>query len=288
MAKKKFGLGQGLDALFAVNDAEDNGHGPMVVRLSEIEPNKNQPRKEFDQAALEELADSIREHGVIQPLLVRQLETGGYQLVAGERRWRASRMAGLDKVPVVVREINDTEVMELGLIENLQREDLSPLEEANGYQELMNTYGLTQDEVARRVGKSRPAVANTLRILRLPAAVLPYLSSKQLSAGHARAILGLDDESEMETLAKEAARKGYSVREVERQVARRKKEGERSPGGGKQEHPDAYYREMELALTETLGRKVKIRVMDSGKGTLEVGFFDQKDLAELAAKIADE
>lgn len=213
---KKSGLGKGLDALFFDNDSEEKQDGTMMVRLSEIEPNKGQPRKTFDENALAELADSIREHGIIQPLLVRKLDNGGYQLVAGERRWRASRMIGLDEVPVVIKDLSDTEVMELGLIENLQREDLNPLEEAAGYKELMATYGLTQDQVAKRVGKSRSAIANSLRLLHLPDQIRPYLISGQLSMGHAKAILGLNSESAMVSAAKEAVAKGLSVREVEK------------------------------------------------------------------------
>ena len=184
MAKqKRSGLGRGLDALYEDNSAAfsldgDAGNGTLSVRLSSIEPNRSQPRKSFDDNSLAELADSIREHGILQPLLVRRvpgasLDGDCYQLVAGERRWRAARMAGLSEVPVVVRDMTEAEVMEFGLIENLQREDLNPLEEAGGYQELIETYGLTQEAVARKVGRSRSAVANALRILRLPEAVRP-------------------------------------------------------------------------------------------------------------------
>ena len=219
---KKSGLGKGLDALFFDNDSgEKQDSGAMMVRLSEIEPNKGQPRKTFDENALAELADSIREHGIIQPLLVRKLSNGGYQLVAGERRWRASRMIGLDEVPVVVKDLSDTEVMELGLIENLQREDLNPLEEAAGYKELMATYGLTQDQVAKRVGKSRSAIANSLRLLNLPEQVRPYLMNGELTMGHAKALLGLSSEAAMVSAAKEAVAKGLSVREVEKLASKK-------------------------------------------------------------------
>ena len=170
MSVKKGGLGKGLDAIFAENTTE-SGSGAVELKISELEPNREQPRREFDEKAMAELADSIAQHGLLQPLLVRPLFGGGYQIVAGERRWRAARMAGLSEVPAVVREMSDHEVMELALIENLQREDLTPLEEANGYQTLLDKYGMTQEEVAKTVGKSRPAVANALRLLHLPEAI---------------------------------------------------------------------------------------------------------------------
>ena len=288
MAKpKKSGLGKGLDALFLDNtpeEAEENGS--LTVRLSEIEPNRGQPRKNFDENALAELADSIREHGIIQPLLVRKMETGGYQLIAGERRWRAARMIGLDEVPVVVREMSETEVLELALIENLQREDLNPLEEAAGYQELMSTYGLTQEQVSKRVGKSRSAIANALRILNLPEQVRPFVENGDLSMGHARALLGLSDTEEMIRLAKMAADKGLSVREVERLVAKLKAN---HPSGEEKKTDELlhYYKEMQLAMNEELGRKVKITAHADGKGVLQIAFFDKEDLQSIAERLAN-
>ena len=281
---KKSGLGTGLDTLF-----EDNGFGlaqenGTVLRLTEIEPNRNQPRKEFDEQALSELADSIREHGIIQPLLVRPLETGGYQLVAGERRWRAARMIGLTEVPVVIKEMTETEVMELALIENLQRQDLNPLEEAAGYRELMTTYGLTQDQVAKRVGKSRSAVANCLRLLTVPEEIQPFLRSGQLSAGHVKALAGMSDREEMVRIAKSAADKGLSVREVERQVQSFTAPRPSSPSG---EEKEAFYKELELAMNVELGRKVRIRPGRIG-GTVENAFFDQEDLRSLAYRLSGE
>ncbi len=281
---KKSGLGTGLDTLF-----EDNGFGlaqenGTVLRLTEIEPNRNQPRKEFDEQALSELADSIREHGIIQPLLVRPLETGGYQLVAGERRWRAARMIGLTEVPVVIKEMTETEVMELALIENLQRQDLNPLEEAAGYRELMTTYGLTQDQVAKRVGKSRSAVANCLRLLTVPEEIQPFLRSGQLSAGHVKALAGMSDREEMVRIAKSAADKGLSVREVERQVQSFTAPRPSSPSG---EEKEAFYKELELAMNAELGRKVRIRPGRIG-GTVEIAFFDQEDLRSLAYRLSGE
>ena len=201
---RKSGLGKGLDALF-VDNSTDHANGVVTLRISEIEPNKNQPRKDFDENALAQLADSIAEHGVLQPLLVRPMTNGGYQLVAGERRWRASKMAGLSEVPVVVQEMTDTEAMEIGLIENLQREDLNPIEEALGYRELIDAHQMTQDMVAQRVGKSRPVVANALRLLNLPDGVVKMVRSGALSAGHARALLSIDDPEEQNLMAKKAA-----------------------------------------------------------------------------------
>ena len=282
---KKSGLGKGLDALFFDNDSEGKqNEGGMMVRLSEIEPNKAQPRKTFDENALAELADSIREHGVIQPLLVRKLDNGGYQLVAGERRWRASRMIGLDEVPVVVKELSDTEVMELGLIENLQREDLNPLEEAAGYKELMATYGLTQDQVSKRVGKSRSAIANSLRLLNLPDQVRPFLMNGQLSMGHAKALLGLSSESAIISAAKEAVAKGLSVREVEKLASKKSPEAAEQATRKERRKKDHYFDEMELAMNEELGRKVEI-IPDGDGGMLKIAFYSKEDLASISEKL---
>ena len=283
---KKSGLGKGMDALFFDNDSgEKQDSGAMMVRLSEIEPNKGQPRKTFDENALAELADSIREHGIIQPLLVRKLSNGGYQLVAGERRWRASRMIGLDEVPVVVKDLSDTEVMELGLIENLQREDLNPLEEAAGYKELMATYGLTQDQVAKRVGKSRSAIANSLRLLNLPEQVRPYLMNGELTMGHAKALLGLSSEAAMVSAAKEAVAKGLSVREVEKLASKKNVDtsGQELPKKERRKK-DHYLDEMEIAMNEELGRKVEI-IPDGDGGVLKIAFYSKEDLASIAEKL---
>ena len=281
MAAKKGGLGRGLDALFADNSIEEIASTSAVkLKIRDIEPNRDQPRKIFDDDALAELADSIAKHGVIQPLLVRPMPDGSYQLVAGERRWRASRMAGLTEVPVVIKELSDDEAMALALIENLQREDLNAIEEAQGIKALMDTLSLTQDEAAERVGKSRPAVANALRLLKLPDSVIALVSDGKLSPGHARALLGFRDEQDIIETADLIIEKGLTVRDVEKLVKKRNKEP-------KAEKPAArrasYYDEVELALTDFLGRKVKVGTKPGKEsGVLEIDFFDKEDLSRLA------
>jgi ParB family chromosome partitioning protein len=281
MAAKKGGLGRGLDALFADNSIEEIASTSAVkLKIMDIEPNRDQPRKIFDEDALAELADSIAKHGVIQPLLVRPMPDGSYQLVAGERRWRASRMAGLTEVPVVIKELSDDEAMALALIENLQREDLNAIEEAQGIKALMDTLSLTQDEAAERVGKSRPAVANALRLLKLPDSVIAFVSDGKLSPGHARALLGFKDEQDIIETADLIIEKGLTVRDVEKLVKKRNKEP-------KAEKPAArrasYYDEVELALTDFLGRKVKVGTKPGKEsGVLEIDFFDKDDLTRLA------
>ena len=281
MAAKKGGLGRGLDALFADNTIEEIASTSAVkLKIMDIEPNRDQPRKIFDEDALAELADSIAKHGVIQPLLVRPMPDGSYQLVAGERRWRASRMAGLTEVPVVIKELSDDEAMALALIENLQREDLNAIEEAQGIKALMDTLSLTQDEAAERVGKSRPAVANALRLLKLPDSVIALVSDGKLSPGHARALLGFKDEQDIIETADLIIEKWLTVRDVEKLVKKRNKEP-------KAEKPAArrasYYDEVELALTDFLGRKVKVGTKPGKEsGVLEIDFFDKDDLTRLA------
>lgn len=281
MAAKKGGLGRGLDALFADNSIEEIASTSAVkLKIMDIEPNRDQPRKIFDEDALAELADSIAKHGVIQPLLVRPMPDGSYQLVAGERRWRASRMAGLTEVPVVIKELSDDEAMALALIENLQREDLNAIEEAQGIKALMDTLSLTQDEAAERVGKSRPSVANALRLLKLPDSVIALVSDGKLSPGHARALLGFKDEQDIIETADLIIEKGLTVRDVEKLVKKRNKEP-------KAEKPAArrasYYDEVELALTDFLGRKVKVGTKPGKEsGVLEIDFFDKDDLTRLA------
>ncbi len=281
MAQKKGGLGKGLELLFAENALEDAGKA-VTLPIGEIEPNREQPRKAFDDAALAELSASIAQHGVLQPLLVRPMSGGGYQIVAGERRYRASRMAGLTELPAVIRELSDKEAAQLALIENLQREDLNPMEEALGFQKLMESYGLTQEETAHIVNKSRPAVANALRLLNLPEEVTVMVADGTLSAGHARAILSFAPELQVET-AKNAVRSGASVRELERQAraAQREKKTPRATAFRR----DSFYDEVELALSEALSRKVRVTVGEKS-GTLSLEFYDREDLQELANRLS--
>ena len=284
MAAKQRGLGRGLDSLFEQNTVDEQ-EKVVSLRLTEIVPNREQPRKQFDEEGISELAASIAQHGLLQPLTVRPLADGTYQLVAGERRWRASRLAGLDEVPVIVREMNDREAAEIALIENLQREDLNPMEEAVGLSTLMETYGLTQEETAKAVSKSRPAVTNALRLLHLPGAVRDLVGSGQLSAGHARAILSFADEKQQVAAAKAAVENGWSVREVERQAkkARTAREVSReTPAKGFAR--DSFFDEVELALAEHLGRRVKVSA-SGGKGTLQLEFYDKEDLQALANRL---
>lgn len=285
MAPKKSGLGKGLEALFAENAVEEQGKA-VSLRLLEIEPNRDQPRKQFDEAALSDLSASIAQHGVLQPLLVRPLPGGGYQLVAGERRWRAARMAGLEEVPAVIRELTDREAAELAMIENLQREDLNPMEEARGYHTLMETYGMTQEEAAQAVNKSRPAVANALRLLQLPGPVAELVADGRLSAGHARAVLAFSGEEERLAAAREAAEKGLTVRELERRAkAARSSRREAAPASAFAR--DSFYHEVELALTEQMGRRVRVSEKNGG-GTLQIEFFDRDDLRALANRLSPE
>lgn len=281
MAVKKGGLGKGFDALFADNSLEESSNSAVKLKLMDIEPNREQPRKHFDEEMLAELADSIAQHGVIQPLVVRPLKDGGYQLVAGERRWRAARMAGLYEVPVVIKELSDDETIELAMVENLQREDLNPLEEAQGYKYMMDKLSITQEEAAKKVGKSRPAVANALRLLTLPDEILEMIESKQLSPGHARALLAFGTEDEMIAVAKLTVKKGLSVRDVERLAKQSKKI--KKPAAQKKR--DTFYEEVELSVSNSTGRRVRVRETSR---TIEIEYFDKDDLSSIVKSITGE
>ncbi len=284
---KKSGLGDfgGLEALF-----DDNSTDIQVkkqVRLSEIEPNRNQPRKEFDEDTIRELAESIEEHGLIQPILVRPLDNGMYQIVAGERRWRALRMLGWNdrEIPVIIKELDDEETAKIALVENVLREDLNPIDEAKAYNELIEKYDMTQEGVAKLVGKARSSVTNSLRILKLPENVVTMVRDGDLSAGAAKALLPLTDEEKITELAMKSSKGEITVRQIEKAVAKASSES-----GKKEEKPkksQTYYKEMEIALSEKLGRKVKVN--HSGKkGTLVIDFFDNEDLKALAEMLTRE
>lgn len=286
MAAKKGGLGKGLSAIFMENESEDS-NSTVTLKISELQPNREQPRREFDEKSLAELADSISQHGILQPLLVRPFLDGGYQIVAGERRFRAARMAGLTEVPVVIRDLSDSETMQLALIENLQREDLTPVEEAKGYKQLMDSYGLKQEEVSRVVGKSRPAIANALRLLALPEDILQLISDGKLSAGHGRTLLSFKNPQEMEKAARLASTEDISVRELERLAKKSNKALENSDVKKIYEKKLSYYGEVELALKEHLGRKIKVNGNEK-KGVLEIEFYGKDDLTYIAKLLGQE
>ena len=247
------GLGSGLDSLFSDNTTEVQVK--KTLRITEIEPNRGQPRKNFSDEAITALAESIRDHGMLQPILVRPMEDGSYRIVAGERRWRAARMLGLDEVPVNIKEMTDTEAAQLALIENLQRENLNPVEEAMGFKELIEKYGMTQDAVAKTIGRSRSSVSNSMRILALPDRILNMVEDGELSLGHAKALLSFENEDEQSE---------KSNRRI-----------------------DNYFVEVELSLKEALGRKVKVDY-GKNKGALTLEFYDKDDLAAIVKRLAEE
>lgn len=274
MARSK-ALGMGMEALFSENDSKNLQS--QMLRLTEISPNKNQPRRDFDDKALEALADSIKQHGVLQPILVRPLPAGGYQIVAGERRWRASRLAGLDEMPVYIRDLDDRQTSQLALVENLQREDLNPVEEALGYKALIDQTGATQDEISKVIGKSRSAVANSLRLLGLDPKCLEMVRKGELSSGHARTLLSVEDVTAREELAQKVRREGISVRQLEELVKK-----EAAPKKKKQTKRESIYHEVELSLRETAGRVCTVTENRKGGGVIAVEFYDKDDLMAIA------
>lgn len=279
MAAKKGGLGRGLDSVFeeTASVAQDDKDQVTSLRLTEIAPDKNQPRKHFDETALNELATSVLEHGVLQPIVVRPVPPSGYSIIAGERRWRAARIAGLTEIPAIVRQLTDAQAMEIALIENLQREDLDPVEEAMGYRQLMDRCGYTQETAAAKLGRSRSAVANSLRLLNLSEKTLKLLRNGSLSAGHAKAVLSLDSHAKQDEAAAYIAEKGLSVREAEALCKRLAKEPRRK----REIFRPAFPSEVELSLAERLGTEVKVQYKD-GKGSLQVHFYSDEQLKEFA------
>ena len=281
MAVKKGGLGRGLDSLFNENAADEGG--VLTLNINDIEPNRDQPRKDFDDDSVNELADSIKQHGLIQPIVVSPLSNGRYSIVAGERRWRACRIAELTEVPVIVKDATKQELMEIALIENLQREDLHPVEEAFGYRSLIEAFGLTQEEVALRMGKSRTAVTNALRLLNLNEDELSALRIGTITAGHARTLITVDDD-ELRQKMLLMAQSGASVRELEKMAKLSKKAAKPQ----KKSEKNKLYSEVELSLKNELHRKVKVTAAGNGKGTLTVEFYSDDELYEFAQKLAGE
>ncbi|MCD7737748.1 MAG: ParB/RepB/Spo0J family partition protein [Lachnospiraceae bacterium] len=297
MAARRSGLGKGLDSLIPAQSpkavdqtASQNQQNqkeetePLNVRITKVEPNRSQPRKNFDEASLQELADSIKQFGVITPIIVQDRQTH-YEIVAGERRWRAARMAGLKEIPVIVRQYTDTELAEIALIENIQREDLNPVEEAYAYQRLIEEFHLKQEEVAEVVSKSRTAVTNSLRLLKLSEPVLQMLSRDELSMGQARALLSINDEQKQLELAQRIVKDGLSVREVEKAVKNLNKEPKPSAPKEKDEQLEIIYKNYENSLTQTLGTRVSIVDKGKGRGKMEIEFYSADDFERIMDRI---
>ncbi len=285
---KKGGLGNlgGLEDLF--NDNATDIQVKQQVRVIDIEPNKNQPRKEFDEETIRELAESINEHGLLQPILVRPLDNGMYQIVAGERRWRACRMLGWgDKeIPVIIREMDDFQTAQIALIENLQREDLNPIDEAKAYSELIEKYNMKQEEVAKLAGKARTSVTNAIRLLKLPDNVVELIRDGEISAGAAKALLSVNEEADVQELAKKVSKGELTVRQLERAVAKVNAVHKPAQQDAKSTAKN-YFKEMEIALSDSLDRKVKVSWGDN-KGKLTIDFHDKDDLKALADLLTKE
>ncbi len=279
MAQKKKGLGRGIDDIYFDNnltDSTENG-GVVMIRLSEVEPNVDQPRKNFDATELEALAESINTYGMIQPITVRAVEGGMYQIVTGERRWRAARMAGLSEIPVIVIVADDRKAAEMALVENIQRSDLNPIEEALGFSALIEEYGLTQEETAKRIGKSRSAITNSLRLLNLPEAVRKMVEEDEISTGHAKVLLGLNDSERMEELANQIIIRDLTVRDTEKLVKMMNEPPKTEP---EVLHDVDHTRALEVLVQKTLGRTIKIS--DKGKKhSITIGYSDNEDLETL-------
>lgn len=314
--KRKSGLGKGLDALFLDNNVEEtklfienkietkdinlDGSGPTVINISQIEPNKNQPRKIFDDSELTNLADSIRQYGLIQPIIVRKFHNDQYQIIAGERRWRASRMAGISEIPCIIKDMDDVQVLEIALIENLQREDLNIIEEALCYKELIEKFNMTQDKLSQKIGKSRPVISNAIRLLNLPESIINLIKNRELSSGHARALLSLDDEYTIEIIANKIIDKSLTVRDTEKLIKNHQKvissnSEEKKIKYLKEEDAavindfkkDVFYDELELALKEQLGRNIKINVHND-KGSIEIEFYNKDEIFEIVNKLSSD
>lgn len=281
----KKGLGKGLDALFTDNNIDMDAIDERqikFIKITDIEPNKEQPRKYFDKEKLDDLARSLSEHGMLQPLIVRPIADNRYKIISGERRWRAARLAGLIEVSVLIKDIDDKTSLEIGLIENLQREDLNIIEESKGYKTLMYDFNLTQEEISKRVGKSRPVIANALRILSLPEDIISLIEKGELTSGHARALLPLMeklDNSKLLDIAKQVINKNLTVRDLENMV---KKLGEKNENPPIKKQNEIYFKEVEKDISEVWGRKVKIISSNSrNKGKIELEFYNKDDFDTL-------
>lgn len=290
---KKRGLGKGLDALFQSYDSfesddlgtEDSlNESVLEISIYDIDPNPDQPRRNFDQESIQDLSKSIKEHGVVQPIIVKPSQNNRYTIVAGERRWRAARAAGLDKIPVIIRDFNDKEMLEIALIENLQREDLNPIEEAEGINSLIESYGLTQEQVAQRIGKSRPSIANSLRLLKLPKHVKNLLEEGKISTGHARALLALNSHTKMIELADLIVDKSLSVRETENIVKKIKEEKQNKNKSKTLEKP-SFILEIENRMEEYFGTRVTIQ-QGKKKGVIEIEYYSNDDLERIIKMIS--
>lgn len=280
MASKLSGLGKGLDMIFMENNIE-NENVPVTLKISEIEANKLQPRTSFKNEALVELSNSIASHGIIQPIVVKPLSSGKYKIIAGERRYRAAKMAGIVEVPVIIKDIDDKEITELALVENLQRENLSVLEEARGYKMLSETYNMTQEEVSKAVGKSRSYVTNTLRLLNLLPEVITSLENREISAGHARALLSLESEDDVKRALKITVSQELNVRQLEQLVKKMSFKEIEKPKSLKSIKKDAFYNKIESDLNKKLKRKVKIVSGRRKKGTVQIEFLGEEDLSDI-------
>lgn len=287
MAAKSSGLGKGLDLIFMENNPE-NENIPVTLKLSELEANKDQPRINFNDDSLKELASSIASHGLIQPIVVKPLASGKYKIIAGERRSRACKMAGVTEVPVIIKDINDAEIMELALIENLQRENLSAVEEAKGYKSLMDSYGLTQEKVSSSVGKSRSYVANTLRLLNLPKIVIERLENNEISVGHARTLLSLENEEDIERALLSIIKDSLNVRQLEKLVKNINSGISEEKNLPKVKIQDKFIKKIESDLANRLNRKVRIFSGNRKKNTIQIEFSDNDDLAKFYNSIVGE
>ena len=296
---RKTGLGTGLGSLFVDNslDIAIDNRDITVLRITHIEPNKAQPRRDFNKEALAELADSISKHGIIQPIVVRGLPNGYYRIIAGERRWRAAKMAGLDEVPVVIKNVDDLTAAEMTMVENLQREDLNPIEEAMGYKYLAENHNMTQEEISRQVAKSRSVVANALRLLSLPDEILKYIETNELSAGHARALLAIDDPEEQIAIADRIIKNGLSVRDTEK-IVRARKTGsledaieEAAQNSSEKNLELMYFKNLQSKISETFGKKImisKAKKPGAQNGKLEIEYKDAEELEDIIKMLCGE